>query len=66
MAHNILIVDDSTFFRRRMKQLLEEDPELKVIGEAKNGQEALLLVASLNPDVATMDIEMPIMDGITG
>ena len=65
MTHNILIVDDSTFFRHRMKQILEEDSELKVVGEAKNGQEALLLVASLNPDVVTMDIEMPIMDGIT-
>jgi two-component system chemotaxis response regulator CheB len=65
MAHRILIVDDSTFFRRRIKQILEEDAELEVIGEAKNGQEALALVASLKPDVVTMDIEMPVMDGIT-
>lgn len=65
MAHRILIVDDSTFFRRRIKQILEDDPELQVVGEAKNGQEALTLVASLEPDVVTMDIEMPVMDGIT-
>jgi two-component system chemotaxis response regulator CheB len=65
MAHRILVVDDSTFFRRRIKQILEEDVELKVVGEAKNGQEALTLVASLKPDVVTMDIEMPVMDGIT-
>lgn len=65
MAHRILIVDDSTFFRRRIKQILEEDTELQVVGEAKNGQEALALVASLKPDVVTMDIEMPVMDGIT-
>ena len=65
MAHRILIVDDSTFFRRRIKQILEEDAELEVVGEAKNGQEALTLVASLKPDVVTMDIEMPVMDGIT-
>jgi two-component system chemotaxis response regulator CheB len=65
MAYRILIVDDSTFFRRRIKQILEEDAELEVVGEAKNGQEALTLVASLKPDVVTMDIEMPIMDGIT-
>ncbi|MFT7374293.1 MAG: two-component system chemotaxis response regulator CheB [Oleiphilaceae bacterium] len=65
MAHRILVVDDSTFFRRRIKQILEEDAELKVVGEAKNGQEALTLVASLKPDVVTMDIEMPVMDGIT-
>lgn len=65
MAYRILIVDDSTFFRRRIKQILEEDAELEVVGEAKNGQEALTLVASLKPDVVTMDIEMPIMDGIS-
>ncbi len=65
MAYRILIVDDSTFFRRRIKQILEEDAELEVVGEAKNGQEALTLVASLKPDVVTMDIEMPVMNGIT-
>ena len=65
MTYRILIVDDSTFFRRRIKQILETDADLVVIGEAKNGQEALTLVASLKPDVVTMDIEMPVMDGIT-
>lgn len=65
MAYRVLIVDDSTFFRRRIKKILEEDSELEVVGEAKNGQEALTLVASLKPDVVTMDIEMPVMDGIT-
>ncbi|WP_339724902.1 chemotaxis response regulator protein-glutamate methylesterase [uncultured Paraglaciecola sp.] len=65
MTYRILIVDDSTFFRRRIKQILEEDAELEVVGEAKNGEEALTLVASLKPDVVTMDIEMPVMDGIT-
>lgn len=65
MAYRILIVDDSTFFRRRIKQILEEDTELVVVGEAKNGQEAITLVSSLKPDVVTMDIDMPVMDGIT-
>jgi two-component system chemotaxis response regulator CheB len=65
MAYRILIVDDSNFFCRRIKQILEEDAELEVVGQAKNGQEALTLVASLKPDVVTMDIEMPVMDGIT-
>jgi two-component system chemotaxis response regulator CheB len=65
MAYRILIVDDSTFFRRRIKQILEEDAELEVVGEGKNGLEALTLVASLKPDVVTMDIEMPVMNGIT-
>jgi len=65
MAYKILIVDDSSFFRRRIKQILEKDCELEVVGEAKNGEEALILVASLKPDVVTMDIDMPVMDGIT-
>ncbi|WP_299072674.1 chemotaxis response regulator protein-glutamate methylesterase [uncultured Paraglaciecola sp.] len=65
MAHRILIVDDSSFFRRRVKKILEEDSQLVVVGEAINGQEAVELVASLKPDVVTMDIEMPVMDGIT-
>lgn len=65
MTYRILIVDDSTFFRRRIKQILEEDAGLEVVGEAKNGREALDLVSTLKPDVVTMDIEMPVMDGIT-
>lgn len=65
MAYRILIVDDSTFFRRRIKQILEQDAELEVIGEAKNGVEAIASASTLKPDVITMDIEMPLMDGIT-
>lgn len=65
MVYRILIVDDSTFFRRRIKQILEQDAELEVVGEAKNGLEAIASAAALKPDVITMDIEMPIMDGIT-
>jgi two-component system chemotaxis response regulator CheB len=65
MGYKVLVVDDSTFFRRRVKQILEEDPSLTVVGEAKNGQEAIDQVRLLKPDVVTMDIEMPVMDGIT-
>ena len=64
MVYKVLVVDDSTFFRRRIKQILDEDPNLRVIGEARNGQEAIDMVRTLNPDVVTMDIEMPVMDGI--
>jgi two-component system chemotaxis response regulator CheB len=64
MAYRILIVDDSTFFRRRIAQILEEDLELQVVGQAKNGMEAISLAQQLKPDVITMDVEMPIMDGI--
>lgn len=64
MATRVLVVDDSGFFRRRVKEILEEDPLLKVIGDAANGQEAIDKAAELKPDVITMDIEMPVMDGI--
>ncbi len=64
MASRVLVVDDSGFFRRRVKEILEEDPMLIVVGNAANGQEAIDMVAELKPDVVTMDIEMPVMDGI--
>ena len=64
MATQVLVVDDSGFFRRRVKEILEEDPMLTVIGDAANGQEAIDKAAELKPDVITMDIEMPVMDGI--
>ena len=65
MAYKVLVVDDSFFFRRRVKQILEQDPGLMVIGEATNGVEAIAQAKLLKPDVITMDIEMPVMDGIT-
>ena len=65
MATNVLIVDDSTFFRKRLKEIIESDPTMQVVGEAKDGKEGVSLAASLHPDVITMDVEMPVMDGIT-
>ena len=64
MATRVLVVDDSGFFRRRVKEILEEDPLLTVVGDAANGQEAIDQALELKPDVITMDIEMPVMDGI--
>ena len=61
----VLVVDDSGFFRERIKQGLSADSEIEVIGEAVDGQDALEKVQALKPDVVTMDIEMPVMDGIT-
>lgn len=65
MAIRVLIVDDSGFFRRRVKEILESDPMLEVVGLAENGEQAIEAVKKLKPNVVTMDIEMPVMDGIT-
>lgn len=65
MAIRILIVDDHAVVRQGLKMFLATDPDLEVIGEAGNGQEALLSVAKLQPDVVLMDLLMPVMDGIT-
>jgi two-component system chemotaxis response regulator CheB len=65
MAVRVLVVDDSGFFRRRVTEMLEADNEINVIGAAENGKIAVEKVKELRPDVVTMDIEMPEMDGIT-
>ncbi|RLV61600.1 chemotaxis response regulator protein-glutamate methylesterase [Parashewanella curva] len=65
MAIKVLVVDDSSFFRRRVSEILSQDPNLEVVADARNGKEALAKVAEFKPNVITMDIEMPIMDGIT-
>ncbi len=65
MATRVLVVDDSGFFRRRVSEMLEADPMIKVIGMAENGEQALKKAAELKPDVITMDIEMPVLDGIS-
>lgn len=61
----VLIVDDSGFFRRRLSEIISADPKLTVVGTAQNGQQAIDQVKALKPDIVTMDIEMPVMDGIS-
>lgn len=65
MAVGVLIVDDSVFFRRALRELISADDRLSVVGEAANGREAILKACQLKPDIITMDVEMPIMDGIS-
>jgi two-component system chemotaxis response regulator CheB len=65
MSIKVLVVDDSSFFRRRLTELINADVRLLVIGTASNGQEAIAQAQHLRPDVITMDYEMPIMDGIS-
>src|SRR5574337_680659 len=59
-----LIVDDDVTFRKAVRQLLERAPEVSVIGEATNGEEALQLAQELRPDVVLMDITMPHLGGL--
>jgi two-component system chemotaxis response regulator CheB len=61
----VIIADDSAFVRKAMVLLLEEDPEVKVVGIAANGKECIELVESLHPDVLTLDLNMPLMDGLS-
>lgn len=61
----VLIADDSAFMRKAIVSMLESDPGIKVVGVARHGKEALELAKSLQPDVVTLDIEMPEMDGLT-
>lgn len=60
----VLVVDDSAFSRRLLIDILEADPQIQVAGYARNGREALEKVAALRPQVVTLDLEMPVMDGL--
>ena len=60
----VLVVDDSVVIRRLVTHALEEDPEIEVVGVAANGSIALQRIPQFNPDVLTLDIEMPEMDGL--
>src|SRR6478736_4116780 len=60
----VLIVDDSAFMRKVLETIFNADPQLQVVGQAKDGREAVALAESLKPDVITMDINMPHMDGL--
>ena len=60
----VVVVDDSATARELIVDILSRDPELKVVGEAKNGAQAAQLAVELQPDVVTMDMRMPTMDGI--
>ncbi|BBO79873.1 chemotaxis response regulator protein-glutamate methylesterase [Desulfosarcina ovata subsp. sediminis] len=62
---SILIVDDSTVLRKIVKEIFAADNQLKVVGEAENGLKALELIPQIRPDVVTLDVNMPVMDGLT-
>lgn len=61
----VLIIDDSAFMRKMIADLLSNDQQIEVIGTARNGDDGLKKIKELSPDVVTLDVEMPVMDGIT-
>ena len=60
----VIIAEDHTFVREATRQLLEQEPDIEIVGEATDGAEAVALADRLNPDVAIVDISMPVMSGI--
>ena len=65
MAIRVLITDDHGVVRQGLRMFLSLDPEIEVVGEATNGEEAVALSRELKPDVVLMDLLMPVMDGIS-
>src|ERR1700739_653348 len=60
----VLVVDDSAFMRKVLETIFNADEQLQVVGHAKDGREAVAMAESLKPDVITMDINMPHVDGL--
>jgi len=60
----IVLVDDQPLFRRGLRMVIDSQPDLEVVGEAGDGEQAVALVAETRPDVVLMDIRMPVLDGI--
>lgn len=60
----VLLVDDSSFMRKVLQAIVSADPQMEVVGQAKDGNEAIAMAKTLKPDVITMDINMPHLDGL--
>jgi two-component system chemotaxis response regulator CheB len=60
----VVVTDDSAFMRRAIQKMLEKEPEIRVVGTAASGEEAIAMVERLRPDVVTMDVEMPGIGGL--
>lgn len=66
MPIRVLIVDDHGVVRQGLRMYLSLEGDVEIVGEGRNGEEALALAQRLKPDVVLMDLLMPVMDGITG
>ncbi|WP_270165281.1 protein-glutamate methylesterase/protein-glutamine glutaminase [Paenibacillus sp. SYP-B4298] len=64
MPITVLIVDDSSFMRRMIAKIVDADPNLKVVGTAADGMEAIRQIKALRPQVVTLDVEMPVLGGL--
>ncbi|MGE5417137.1 MAG: protein-glutamate methylesterase/protein-glutamine glutaminase [Acidobacteriota bacterium] len=60
----VLVVDDSAFMRRVISDIINKQPDMEAIGTSRNGKEALEKIKEMTPDVVTLDVEMPVMDGL--
>lgn len=60
----VLIVDDSAFMRTAISRMIASDPNISIVGTAASGMEALEKIPTLNPDVITLDVQMPGLDGL--
>jgi two-component system chemotaxis response regulator CheB len=61
----VIVIDDSAFMRKSLTLMLESDPEIRVVATAQDGREGIEKIVALKPDIVTLDIEMPGMDGLT-
>ncbi|MFH0990134.1 MAG: chemotaxis response regulator protein-glutamate methylesterase [bacterium] len=61
---NVVVIDDSAFMRKSLTLMLESDPQIRVVGTARDGRDGVDKVRKLNPDVVTLDVEMPGLDGL--
>ncbi|MCD8568185.1 MAG: response regulator [Geovibrio sp.] len=61
----VVIVDDSAFMRKAIESMLAKDSEIEIVGQGRNGLDAVEMARNLKPDVMTLDIEMPRMDGLS-
>ncbi|MEO8620322.1 MAG: chemotaxis response regulator protein-glutamate methylesterase [bacterium] len=64
LASSVLVVDDSAFMRRLIAQIIDASPDFHVVGTARNGLDALKQIHALDPDIVTLDVEMPELDGL--